>query len=223
MTKIDWPNHFVGFFSALFGILIAFELDEWKESRKDDKIADNAFIRMQQEIDMNRNMLRGMVTVNLQMIGDLEGQVLDKVDNRLMFTGTAEQALAVNNTAPLSSIAFVQMPQGDRKQNTQAALHVVFSGLTVPVIYSSAWESARTIGALNNMSYEKVLTLSSLYNPPRILDELTEVRALLRNADDIDSKAELQHLLDELDESYRIIAAELDQLDAFAAMLDQME
>jgi hypothetical protein len=222
MTRIDWPNHFVGFFSALFGILIAFELDEWKEDRKDDKIADNAFVRMQQEIDMNRNMLRGMVTVNLQMIGDLEGQVLDKVDNRLMFTGTAEQALAVNNTAPLSSIAFVQMPE-DRKQNTQAALHVVFSGLTVPVIHSSAWESARTIGALNNMSYEKVLTLSSLYNPPRILDELTEVRALLRNADDVDSKAELQHLLDELDESYRIIAAELDQLDAFAAMLDQME
>lgn len=71
MRKIDWPNHLVGFFSALFGILIAFELDEWKESRKEEKIAANAFIRLQQEIVINRNMLHEMVNTNLSLISML--------------------------------------------------------------------------------------------------------------------------------------------------------
>jgi hypothetical protein len=223
MKKIDWPNHLIGFFSALFGILIAFELDEWKESRKDSKIADNAYTRMLQEIDINRNMLREMVNTNLLMIEGLQEQVLDKVDNRLIFIGSKDQALEVNNTQPLSRIAFVHMPEGERRPHDQAVLHVIFSGLVHPVIHSSAWESAKTIGALNSMSYEKVLSLSSIYNPTRILDEMEEVRALLRNADEIESKANLEQLLSELEDAYRIIGAELDQFDAFAAMLVQME
>jgi hypothetical protein len=223
MKKIDWPDHLVGFFSALFGILIAFELDEWKETRKDEKIAAAAFVRMQQEIDINRNMLHEMVNTNLQMIDALQTQVLDKVDDRLLFMGSAEQAQALNNSTPLSLIAFVHIPEGPHKPHDGAELHVIFSGLIQPIIHTSAWESARTIGALNNMSYEKVLSLSSLYNPTRLLDEMSEVRALLRNADDIKSKAGLERLLDELEDAYRIIQAELDQYDAFAAMLSQME
>lgn len=223
MKNIDWPNHLVGFFSALFGILIAFELDEWKENRKDAKIAENAFIRLQQEIDINRNMLHEMVNANLFMIQSLQKEVLQNVDNRLLFKGTSEQALAINSSPPLSNIAFIHMPEGDHKPHEGAELHVIFSGLIHPVLHSSAWESAKTIGALNNMSYEKVLSLSSLYNPIRVMDEVAEVRALLRNADDIKTKADLEKLLGELEDAYHIIEAELGQYDAFATMLNQME
>ena len=218
MRRIDWPNHLVGFFSALFGILIAFELDEWRENRKDDKIAVNAFARIQQEIDINRNMLREMVNSNTQMIDALQTQVMTRVDERLLFTGTRDEALELNKFEGLSRIVRIST-----KGQRPSELHVIFSGLTHPVIHNSAWESAKTIGALNNMSYEKVLLLSSLYNPTRMLDELSEIRSLLRNADEITSKTGLEHLLDELEDAYRIIESELEQYDAFAAMLRQME
>jgi hypothetical protein len=55
------------------------------------------------------------------------------------------------------------------------------------------------------------------------MDEVAEVRALLRNADDIKTKADLEKLLDELEDAYHIIEAELGQYDAFATMLNQME
>jgi hypothetical protein len=223
MRKIDWPNHVVGFFSALFGILIAFELDEWKENRKEATIAENAFVRLQQEIDINRNMLHEVVNTNLLMIQALQNDVLQKVDNQLLFKGTPEQAAAINGSPPLSNIAFIHFPEGDHKPHEGAELHVIFGGLIHPVIHNSAWESAKTIGALNNMSYEKVLSLSSLYNPIRLMDELAEVRALLRNADDIRTKADLEKLLSELEDAYHIIETELNQYDAFAAMLSQME
>ena len=37
--RIDWPNHIVAFFSALFGILIALELDERREDTKETEFA----------------------------------------------------------------------------------------------------------------------------------------------------------------------------------------
>lgn len=33
MSKIDWRNHFVAFLSALLGIFIAFQLENWREGR----------------------------------------------------------------------------------------------------------------------------------------------------------------------------------------------
>lgn len=56
--KIDWPNHAIGFFSALFGILIAFELDQWRETRNHQEEARNAFDKLKQEIQINKNSLR---------------------------------------------------------------------------------------------------------------------------------------------------------------------
>ena len=41
--KIDWANHIIGFFSALFGILIAFELEEWRDEKNQIEIARVAF------------------------------------------------------------------------------------------------------------------------------------------------------------------------------------
>lgn len=225
MRRIDWPNHVVGFFSALFGILIAFELDEWKENRKEEKVAINAFVRLQQEIDINRNTLHETVRTNLELVNGLQMKVLDKVNDKLLFTGTVEEAREINNDPQLSSIAFIHLRDEATGSVSRKGLelHVIFSGLIHPVIHNSAWESAKTIGALNNMSYEKVLSLSSIYNPARLLDELAEIRGLLRNADDVDTKADLEKLLSELEDAYHIIESELTQYDAFAGMLNQME
>src|SRR6478609_8636135 len=53
--KIDWPNHIVGFFSALFGILIAFQLEEWRDQREREQLVQLALQNLKSEIDINKN------------------------------------------------------------------------------------------------------------------------------------------------------------------------
>jgi len=59
--RVDWPNHLIGFFSALFGILIAFELDEWREAKNNREEAHNAFDKIKQEIQINKGALHEAV------------------------------------------------------------------------------------------------------------------------------------------------------------------
>ncbi len=73
------------------------------------------------------------------------------------------------------------------------------------------------------MNYEKVLTLSSLYNPPRLLDELNEIRTLWRTSDNVTGKTELTILLTEMEKAHRSIAHELEAFDQFANILNAME
>jgi hypothetical protein len=95
--------------------------------------------------------------------------------------------------------------------------------IMVPVMHSSAWESAKATGALNLMEYEKVLSLSSLYNSPRILEELEEIRSLWRSSDKVSDKTELSILLTEMERAHRSIEQELLAFDQFVNILNSME
>ena len=53
MKKIDWLNHFVAFASSLLGILIAFQLDNWRESRGENEKMQIALQGIKKEIENN--------------------------------------------------------------------------------------------------------------------------------------------------------------------------
>ncbi|MCU0358961.1 MAG: hypothetical protein MUE95_15460, partial [Cyclobacteriaceae bacterium] len=89
--RIDWPNHLIGFFSALFGILIAFELDEWRERNNQRELADMAMERMMTEVEFNQNMLHSNVEENAFRLAVFIG-LLDKLNDQLLFTGTRDEA-----------------------------------------------------------------------------------------------------------------------------------
>jgi hypothetical protein len=219
--SIDWPNHIIGFFSALFGILIAFELDQWRERKQEEEIAQNAFTKLKQEIQINRNTLHEMASTNREMLALLKSHALPNLNDNLQFTGTRLQADSLNNNKNLMTVFYVDTTLWEPKINPPA--HVVLGNLIQPVLQVSAWESAKTTGALNFMDYEKVLTLSSLYNAPRITDELLQIKTLVRSADQIKNKSQLAMLLEDLKKSHILIFKELEQYDLFVSMVDQME
>jgi hypothetical protein len=76
---------------------------------------------------------------------------------------------------------------------------------------------------LNFLPYERVLSLSFVYNDAKIIDELAEIRRLWRNADAIKSKVEFTELLSEMEKSHQILERELLEFDQFVNMLDAME
>lgn len=218
--KIDWPNHIIGFFSALFGILIAFELEEWRDQRNQVEIARIAFENLKKEIENNRTTLHENVSANIQHLRTLQS-LLHQLDNQLKFSGTSMEADSINQN--FGHVVFIEKPDPLSKGKDKPLVHIGMGNITIPSLQTSAWESAKATGALNLMNYEKVLTLSSLYNPPRLLDELNEIRTLWRTSDNVTGKTELTILLTEMEKAHRSIAHELEAFDQFANILNAME
>src|SRR5688572_23202454 len=103
--KVDWPNHLIGFFSALFGILIAFELDQWRETKNNQDDAQNAFDKIKQEIQINKSALHETLNTNLKLIGVLEEKLLPHVSDRLEFDGSVVEARSINaSVRPIGKI-----------------------------------------------------------------------------------------------------------------------
>jgi hypothetical protein len=216
--KIDWPNHVIGFFSALFGILIAFELDEWRERNNQREMALTAFERMKSEIDFNRNILHANVKQNLELIQVLNG-LTDQLNDRLLFTGSRQAADSINQTFP--GYIFIETEIPDRK--TGYPVHIGVGSMAMISLHTSAWESAKATGVLNFMDYEKVIALSSIYNYSTIVDELLTIRQMTRKADDITSKAQLLLFLSEAAESLNVIERELAEFDQFVNILKSLD
>src|SRR5688572_17342624 len=95
--SIDWPNHIIGFFSALFGILIAFELDQWRERQQEQEIAQNAFAKLKQEIQINKNTLHEMASSNREFLSLLKSEALPNLNDNLQFTGSRFLADSLNS------------------------------------------------------------------------------------------------------------------------------
>jgi hypothetical protein len=214
-NRIDWPNHLIGFFSALFGILVAFELDEWREQNNQRELTSIALERMITEIEFNQNMLHTNVEENALRIQILHA-LTDKLDDQLLFTGTRYEADSINRYYAHFILLDTVNYNAQRKGYPA---HMDFSHLTMLTQHTSAWESAKATGVLNFMGYEKVLMLSSVYNYSSILEELSLIRNMTKQADDISNKMELQQYLNEVNESLSIVHRELDQYDLFVNML----
>src|SRR5688572_29448953 len=94
--KIDWPNHIIAFFSALFGILIAFQLDEWRERSGQVHLADEAFRLIRNETSLNKNILLENIHRNDSSLALLTSTLVF-VNDDLKFVGPYAKADSINN------------------------------------------------------------------------------------------------------------------------------
>ncbi len=215
--RVDWPNHIIGFFSALFGILIAFELDEWREAKNNQEEARNALDKIKQEIQINKGALHEAVKTNLHYLELLELELLPYVDDKLEYKGLSKEAKEINSK--IHTIARINLTD-TLSLITKSTITINMGKLLHPTIHYSAWESAKATGVINYIEYEKVLTISYLYNIPRVTEELQEIRMLIRKSDEIISKSDFEKLLIELKESHNLIKVELVNYDIFVNIIE---
>jgi hypothetical protein len=218
--RVDWPNHLIGFFSALFGILIAFELEEWREAKNHQEDARNAFEKTKKEIQDNKNALHVSVNTNLHLLDLLEVELLPFINERLEYSGSAKAGITIN--AKVKSVAKIIL-NDTLSASVKGPVLINMGSFLHPTLLYSAWESARESGVVNYIEYEKVLAISYLYNIPRITDELQEIRILLRKADEISTRSNLKELLKKLRVSHLLIQSELVNYDVFVSIIEQME
>ena len=218
--RIDWPNHIIAFFSALFGILIAFQLDEWRESSSQRHLAEEAFRLVRNETSLNKNILLENIHRNDTSLSSLRS-VLIYVNSDLKFQSSYEKADSINKINPFVKI----LTRRDRKQKNPGLLdlHITMDRIEAPEIHSSAWESAKATGALNYMSLEKVDLLSLIYNNSKLKEELADLRQTLKKSDDVKSKADFIDILTELQKSNAVVKRELMTFEMYVSMLENIE
>lgn len=218
--KIDWPNHIIGFLSALFGILIAFELEEWRQHRNNQSEAKEAFLKLKEEISINKTTLHETVSTNQQILSSMANDLLPHLSDNLSFKGSPQLANEINKKC--QGFARIELVDSTSQQ-VVAPVSIFMNSLVQPPLHYSAWESVKSTGVINHLEYDRVLTISYLYNTPKITEELRELSLLLRQADETTNKTGLRKLIIELKEGYNVIEQELANYDIFAAMIEGME
>lgn len=220
-NRIDWPNHIIAFFSALFGILIAFQLDEWRERSSQYKLAEEAFRLVRNETSLNKNILLENIHHNDSSLKSL-ASLLTFVNDDLQFKGTYRKADSINRNNSLVKI-MTRDSDKTKKGLLIVSLHITMDQIETPDVHSSAWESAKATGALNYMSLEKVDLLSLIYNNSKLKEELADLRHILKRSDDVKNKAEFRNILTELQRSNGVINRELAIFERYVSMLENIE
>ncbi len=81
-SQIDWPNQIMNFFGVVIGVLFAFSLNHWNESRKSERQTAIALENIKKEIHNNLENLNSNLPSNMQQ-KDFLTLFLDNVNDDL--------------------------------------------------------------------------------------------------------------------------------------------
>src|SRR6478736_912629 len=203
---INWPDHLVGFFSALFGILIAFQLEEWRDQREREQLVQLALQNLKSEIDINKNYYEETTRFNETFLQFLT-ESSSNISEELTFRGSSTAADSLNKFFPAHFSIGQPLVASSKTLPIKITLNI-----SVHHPLTAAWESAKATGALNFMNFEQVHLLSLIYHQEKLLNEIDNLNSLIKNSGRIKSKSQLFSLVDELRESNSIIQREMDQM-----------
>lgn len=145
---IDWLNHFVGLISVLLGVLIAFGLNNWNESQKEERVINTVLKNIANEIEENLGRLDSVNYEN-QLAHDQLKQYLRLVDGKM------------DTNRPLDSIRAFQMKNpGFISEDLQS---ISFS-LELYQLSNVAWRTAERTNVLPSMDYDLVQGLAVIYD-----------------------------------------------------------
>jgi hypothetical protein len=99
LSKINWSDHIVGFFSALFGILIAFQLESWREDSERKELVTLALQNLKNEIEINKGYYEETTQFNHVFLNFIE-QSASWLTDDVRFSGTTNLADSLNKIFP---------------------------------------------------------------------------------------------------------------------------
>lgn|GEM_PF-2312622 len=158
--NIEWGNHFVSFLSALLGIFIALQLEEWRENRAEVQRAKEAIAAIKAESDSNIALYR----YNIQ---GLKGQAeclrfFRTHESKGFLLANPQEFEALKSKYP-KRFQFRMMEKiNDSLNRYEGEPRVDFlpnSGFS-----SSAWHSAEISGILPKFSQDKISALTFIYD-----------------------------------------------------------
>lgn len=158
--NIEWGNHFVSFLSALMGIFIALQLEDWRENRAETVRANEALASIKAELDSNI----ALYSYNIHGLKE-QAECLKFFrthEDKGFLLATPQDFEAMKNKYPRRFQFKLAGKVNDSLYRYEGEPKVDFlpnSGFSV-----SAWHSAEVSGTIRVFSQDKTSALTYMYD-----------------------------------------------------------
>lgn len=161
--KIDWLNHFIAFLSALFGIYIAFRLENFRENQQEKERIQIIEKAIRNEIENNLMIY----SQNVEVLSDwLEYNtfIWDKTDDK------GQLVVGINEMSKMTEKHPTRLKDCELIKTLNDTLSIYKIGEfivdVVPMtgLSTSSWKAGIASGLLNSMDYSIVNNLTKIYD-----------------------------------------------------------
>ncbi|MGE0587255.1 MAG: DUF6090 family protein [Cyclobacteriaceae bacterium] len=146
--KIEWLNHFVGFVSVVLGVLMAFWLNSWNESRKESGSIETALQNIRNEIEKNLGGMDSIIVKNKRQRDMLE-EYLEYIDEDM------------NVRVPKEKLSPLLAQYGEYLSTDGMGVRI---NLDLFQLSEVAWVTTHRTGILAAIDFELAFTLESAYD-----------------------------------------------------------
>ncbi len=156
--NIDWLNHFVGFVGVLAGVMIAFGLNNWNESRKEERTIQAVLVNIEDELKRNSDRLDTAYMENKAIHDVLQG-----------FLALVDDSMEPN--APADSLKQFHLRHPEFISEDFESISFSFELFQLSDV---AWRTAERTNILSSMDYDLVHDLAFIYDFQSKLDRFDE-------------------------------------------------
>jgi hypothetical protein len=160
MNRIDWRNHFVAFISTLLGIFIAFQLEDWRETRAEKERVKITFQSIKFEIEENLRIYQTNVTQIRDLLEYVDFILSHSTGDKLVMKTTDYNLYQAKYPDRFEYVKLIRNLNDSLSEYT-GNLSVDFMPLTG--ISTSNWEAAKSTGVLTLAEPTKVADLTYIY------------------------------------------------------------
>lgn len=200
-STIDWQNHSITFISTIIGILIAFQLEDWRENREEQAKIDKAEISLINELNRNKVGLEATIKINKDWLLYADFIMSHTYDDYLACTQQElDSAIQVHPTR-FSNSNFI------RKLDPSTNLYGMSFEVDVSFIFqieTATWEAVKSSGTLNFIEQSNVFWYVKTYKElERRLSTLDE-RELMEKLGNYGSTITLYNLVTDQTRGYEV-------------------
>ena len=159
INKIDWLNHMIAFLSALLGIVIAFQLEDFQEDQKEREDLQITLIAIKKEVENNQSIYRTNIETLAEFL-DYISILEDKNDK--------EYRINKNKFDKIKSKSPDRVDDWKlkRQENDSTLIFEPFD-IDVPAaetgISTSSWKAGIYSGILNRLDHSNLSKLTHIY------------------------------------------------------------
>jgi hypothetical protein len=165
-SKIDWQNHLVAFIATFIGIIIAFELEDWNDSRKDQQAINVAIQSLRDELQADTMLMRRTLRYLPRFTG-LNGAILkfrtgewpEEGDATLRCTPAQFDSLKVLYPEGVTDAAVAR-----RIGTTGVEFTAGWEGFIPERLRFDNWMAVKSSGLLYKFNHEQMTTFVSVYS-----------------------------------------------------------
>lgn len=162
--KIDWVNHLIGFLTALVGIVIAFQLDDWQERSREEEKLKVTLQAIKAEIDNNREIYKNDVA---NLSGWLEYWTFMRSrdeDNNGEMIAAEREIIAMKEKHPTRFEGVKLIKKYSDSLGVYGPLLARVDVIPKSGISTSSWEAAKSSGVLNSLDHSRMTELTKIYD-----------------------------------------------------------